>query len=82
VEALIEALEIVMVNNIFTFVDTTWLQKNGSTMGNPPAPQYATIYYSIHEDERLVKFEADLWQYHHFIDDVGAGWIVNNANTN
>jgi hypothetical protein len=81
VEALIEALEIVMVNNIFTFGDTAWLQNNGTAMGTPPAPQYATIYYAIHEDELLVEFEADLWHYRRFIDDVGAGWVVNNADT-
>jgi hypothetical protein len=43
VEALIEALKIVMVYNIFTFGDTTWIQNNGTTMGTPPPPQYATI---------------------------------------
>jgi hypothetical protein len=81
VGALIEALEIIMLNNIFTFGDTTWLQNNGTAMSTPPEPQYATIYYAIHEDELLVKFEADLWYYRRFIDDVGAGWIFNNANT-
>jgi hypothetical protein len=70
-----------MVNNIFTFGDTTWLQNNGTAMGTPPAPHYATIYYAIHEDELLVEFEADLWHYRRFIDDVGSGWIVNNADT-
>jgi hypothetical protein len=70
-----------MVNNILTFGDTTWTQNNGTAMGTPSAPQYTTIYYAIHEDELLVEFEADLWHYRRFISDVGAGWIVNNADT-
>jgi hypothetical protein len=81
VEALIEALESIVVNNIFTFGGTTWIKNNGTAMGTPPAQQYATIYYAIHEDELIVEFETDLGHYCRFIDDVGAGWIVNNADT-
>ena len=37
-EALIAALKLVMLNNIFSFGDMTFKQLNGTTMGTPPAP--------------------------------------------
>jgi hypothetical protein len=37
-EALIEALEIIITLNVFTFGDTTWIQDRGTAMGSPPFP--------------------------------------------
>ena len=37
-EALIAALKLVMLNNIFSFNDMTFKQLNGTAMGTPPAP--------------------------------------------
>jgi hypothetical protein len=76
INATIEALEIIMCNNFFTFGDTTWIHNDGTAMGTPPAPSYATIYYGIHEDTLLAEFEVNPWEYSRFIDDVASGWIA------
>ena len=59
-EAFMEALTIIMKNNIVEFGDTYWLQKSGTAMGTPPAPPYATVYYGIKEIEFLKKKPPNL----------------------
>lgn len=56
IEALISTLRIVVLNNVFTFGDTTWHQLSGTAMGTPPAPPYATVFYGIHADTFLDRF--------------------------
>ena len=49
-DTLMEALRLVMKNNIFTFGDTTLKTLTGTAMGTPPAPPWATIYMALNEE--------------------------------
>ena len=42
---LMDALQLLMTNNVFQFGDTYWLQKVGTAMGAPPAPPWDTIFF-------------------------------------
>ena len=52
-DAIRACLRLIMTMYIFTFGDLTLKQLNGTAMGTPPAPPYATIYYLIHEEKFL-----------------------------
>ena len=69
---ILEALDLLMCNNLFQFGDTYWSQINGTTMGAPRAPAYITVYFTIHELDLLSQFSQSLKFYYHYIDDVFA----------
>ena len=72
-----------MLNNIFCFSDMTFKQLNGTAMGTPPAPPYATIYYGIHEKNFLPKHNKHVIFYKRFIAVVFGIWIPHpNPQTN
>ena len=82
-EALIAALKLEMLNNIFSFGDMTFKQLNGTAMGTPPAPPYATIYYGLHESKFLANYRQNVIFYKRFIDNVFGIWIPHpNAQIN
>ena len=74
-EALIAALKLVMLNNIFSFGDMTFKQMNGTALGTPPAPPYAMIYYGLHESKFLPQYQNHVVFYKRYIDDVLGIWL-------
>ena len=65
-----DALRLLMTNNVFQFGDTYWLQKMGTAMGAPPAPPWAIIFFGIHEDTVLSRFVHKLQLYRRFIENI------------
>jgi hypothetical protein len=74
-------MEIVMKNNIFSFMDSYWLQLSGTAMGTPVACSYATITYGHHENTKILTvFEANLLYYRRYIDDIFGVWLPPDTN--
>ena len=78
-DAVRAGLRLIMTMNIFTFGDLTLKQLNGTAMGTPPAPPYATIYYGIHKEKFLPHHSRRLIYYRRFIDNVIGIWWPNKS---
>ena len=76
-DAVRAGLHLIMTMNLFTFGDLTFKQLNGTAMGTPPAPPYATIYYGIQEEKFLPHHSRRVIYYRRFIDDVIGIWCPN-----
>ena len=70
----VKGLRLVLENNVFQFDDTFWRQKTGTPMGTSVACVYATIYYSFHEELKILPPQHGLgiFFYRRFIDDIFA----------
>ena len=80
-EAILEAMEIIMKNNIFEFGDCYFLQLLGTAMGTSAAVMWATIYYAYHEVHTLIPNHGhNLFYFKRFIDDMFGIW-TGNATT-
>ena len=73
-DMILDALGLLMNNNLFQFGDTYWKQTDGTAMGAPPAPAYATLYFAIHEFHIQNQFGSSLLFYRRYIDDAFAIW--------
>lgn len=78
-QVLLEALELVMNNNIIQFGDTFWKQICGTAMGISPAPPWAIIFFAIHELRFVPQWVAHLIFWKRFIDD-GIGLWLRHPN--
>ena len=74
-DAMLEALSIIMKNNVFQFGDTYWHQLTGTAMGTPPACQYANLFFAIHERRIMPRFRQHLLIYKRYIDDIFGIWL-------
>ena len=75
VNAVKEAMKIVMRNNIFEWGDIYFRQLLGTAMGTSAACMWATAYYGVHESNNLLPaYSAHLILYVRFIDDIFGIW--------
>jgi hypothetical protein len=76
---ILEALELVLTNNVFTFGNTFWLQITGTAMGTPCACILAMLYFGLFERLRLLmRYKGYLLFFKRFIDDIFAIWDLTS----
>ena len=80
-EAVKEAMTLIMRNNFFEFGNLYFLQLVGTAMGTSSANDWATIYYGIHESTCLEpKWGKYLLMFVRFLDDMNGVWTGNHTN--
>lgn len=79
-EAVLEAMVVIMKNNIFEWGDLYFLQLLGTAMGTSAAVMWATIYFAYHEAHTLIpKHGQKLLYFRRFVDDIFGIWIGNTT---
>jgi hypothetical protein len=79
-EAVIDAMQIIMRNNIFEWGSMYFLQLLGTAMGTSSAVMWATLYYAYHEVHKLIPTHGhNLLFFRRFIDDIFGIWIGNTT---
>ena len=74
--ALLEAIELVMLNNRMRFGDIIVKQISGIAMGMSPAPTIANLYVAIYEELHVLKFlPSPVLYLRRFIDDGLGIWL-------
>lgn len=77
-DAVLEAMVVIMKNNIFEFGTCYFLQLVGTAMGTSAAVMWATLYFAYHEVHTLIPNHGQhLFYFKRFIDDMFGVWIGN-----
>ena len=71
---LVELAEVVLKNNIFTFMEKTLKQKWGTTIGTKFAPPYSILFIAELEEEILSEIELKPYLWWRYIDDIFFLW--------
>jgi hypothetical protein len=73
VEALCEALRIIMTSNVFTFGDTFWKQFKGTAMGKGPVIFQMTAKVIVQALRKGKACDDKAWKYNYFKDNTCKG---------
>ena len=69
-EYIVQLMDIILHNDIFTFHDALWKQEVGAAMGSKPIPPYANIFLARTLDKLMKKSGAKFFQIlKRFLDD-------------
>ena len=80
VEAIKDAMSLIMRNNIFEWGSLYFLQLIGTAMGTSAAVMWATLYFGYHEAKTLLpKYGTYHLYYRRFIDDIVGIWLWDNS---
>jgi hypothetical protein len=69
-------------SNVFVFGNTYWKQISGTAMGTPPACWWATLYFAIHEEDFVPRYQEQVPFYCRFIDDSAGIWLTHEDDDN
>ncbi|KAL7548762.1 hypothetical protein ACHAWF_012019 [Thalassiosira exigua] len=78
-DAMKEAMSLIMKNNLFKLGDLYFLQLLGTTMGTSAACMWATIYFWVHERNLLPAYLNYILFLRCFINDMFRIWIPTSA---